>query len=49
MTLPIAIIGAVVMGADYASIFAEEVPRVSVQVICDADLARAKIAPGSNP
>lgn len=44
MTVRIAIIGAGIMGADHARVFAEEVPGVSLQVICDADLARAKKA-----
>lgn len=42
MTLRIGIIGAGIMGADHARIFAEEVPGISLQVICDADQARAK-------
>ncbi len=42
MTLRIGIIGAGIMGADHARIFAEEVPGTSLQVICDADQARAK-------
>ena len=41
MTLRIGIIGAGIMGADHARIFAEEVPGTSLQVICDADQARA--------
>ena len=32
------------MGADHARIFAEEVPGVSLQAICDADAARARKA-----
>jgi myo-inositol 2-dehydrogenase / D-chiro-inositol 1-dehydrogenase len=44
MTLRIGIIGAGIMGADHARIFAEEVPGTSLQVICDADQARAKLA-----
>jgi myo-inositol 2-dehydrogenase / D-chiro-inositol 1-dehydrogenase len=42
MTLRIGIIGAGIMGADHARIFAEEVPGTSLQVICDADQKRAK-------
>jgi myo-inositol 2-dehydrogenase / D-chiro-inositol 1-dehydrogenase len=42
MTLRIGIIGAGIMGADHARIFAEEVPGTSLQVICDADQSRAK-------
>lgn len=44
MTVRVAVIGAGIMGADHARIFAEEVPGVSLQVICDADQARAKAA-----
>ena len=44
MSLRIGIIGAGIMGADHARIFAEEVPGVVVQVICDADQTRARIA-----
>jgi myo-inositol 2-dehydrogenase / D-chiro-inositol 1-dehydrogenase len=44
MTLRIGIIGAGIMGADHARIFAEEVPGTALQVICDADLNRAKAA-----
>jgi myo-inositol 2-dehydrogenase / D-chiro-inositol 1-dehydrogenase len=43
VTLRIGIIGAGIMGADHARIFAEEVPGTSLQVICDADQARAKL------
>jgi myo-inositol 2-dehydrogenase / D-chiro-inositol 1-dehydrogenase len=42
MTLRIGIIGAGIMGTDHARIFAEEVPGISLQVICDADQKRAK-------
>jgi myo-inositol 2-dehydrogenase / D-chiro-inositol 1-dehydrogenase len=42
MTVRIGIIGAGIMGADHARIFAEEVPGTTLQVICDADAARAK-------
>jgi myo-inositol 2-dehydrogenase / D-chiro-inositol 1-dehydrogenase len=42
MSLRLGIIGAGIMGADHARIFAEEVPGTSLQVICDADTARAK-------
>jgi myo-inositol 2-dehydrogenase / D-chiro-inositol 1-dehydrogenase len=44
MTLRIGLIGAGIMGADHARIFAEEVPGISLQVICDADQKRAKSA-----
>jgi myo-inositol 2-dehydrogenase / D-chiro-inositol 1-dehydrogenase len=42
MTLRIGIIGAGIMGADHARIFAEEVPGTSLQVICDSDKNRAQ-------
>ena len=48
MTLRIGIIGAGIMGADHARIFAEEVPGISLQVICDADQSRAKLAADAN-
>lgn len=44
MTVRIGLIGAGIMGADHARIFAEEVPGTSLQVICDADHMRAKAA-----
>jgi myo-inositol 2-dehydrogenase / D-chiro-inositol 1-dehydrogenase len=44
MTLRIGIIGAGIMGADHARIFSEEVPGITLQVICDADPVRAKAA-----
>jgi myo-inositol 2-dehydrogenase/D-chiro-inositol 1-dehydrogenase len=44
LSIRLAIIGAGVMGSDHARIFAEEVPGVALQVISDADLARAKTA-----
>jgi myo-inositol 2-dehydrogenase/D-chiro-inositol 1-dehydrogenase len=42
MALRLGIIGAGIMGADHARIFAEEVPGTSLQTICDADMARAR-------
>jgi myo-inositol 2-dehydrogenase / D-chiro-inositol 1-dehydrogenase len=42
MTLRVGIIGAGIMGADHARVFAEEVPGSIVQVICDADQKRAQ-------
>ncbi len=42
MSIRIGLIGAGIMGADHARIFAEEVPGASLQHICDADSARAK-------
>jgi myo-inositol 2-dehydrogenase / D-chiro-inositol 1-dehydrogenase len=44
LSIRLAIIGAGVMGSDHARIFSEEVPGVSLQVISDADLTRAKAA-----
>ncbi|MDE2383185.1 MAG: Gfo/Idh/MocA family oxidoreductase [Alphaproteobacteria bacterium] len=47
MSVRLAIIGAGIMGADHARIFAERLPGVDLRVICDADEARArKIADG---
>ena len=48
MTLRIGIIGAGIMGADHARIFAEEVPGTFLQVICDADQTRAKATADAN-
>jgi myo-inositol 2-dehydrogenase / D-chiro-inositol 1-dehydrogenase len=42
VTLRLGIIGAGIMGADHARLFADEVPGISLQVICDADAARAR-------
>ncbi|AZV78494.1 myo-inositol 2-dehydrogenase [Parasedimentitalea marina] len=42
MTIRIAIIGAGIMGADHARIFATELPSVRLQVLCDAATDRAK-------
>ena len=42
MTLRIGIIGAGIMGADHARIFAEEVPGTMLRVICDSDQKRAR-------
>lgn len=42
MTIRVGLIGAGIMGADHARIFADEVPGTSLQVICDADHMRAK-------
>ncbi len=47
MTVRIGLIGAGIMGADHARIFAEEVPGVSLQAICDADAARATNVAGA--
>jgi myo-inositol 2-dehydrogenase / D-chiro-inositol 1-dehydrogenase len=44
MTVRIGLIGAGIMGADHARIFAEEVPGTTLQVICDADHTRARTA-----
>jgi myo-inositol 2-dehydrogenase / D-chiro-inositol 1-dehydrogenase len=48
MTLRIGIIGAGIMGADHARIFAEEVPGTILEMICDADQSRARIAADAN-
>jgi myo-inositol 2-dehydrogenase / D-chiro-inositol 1-dehydrogenase len=42
MSLRLGLIGAGIMGADHARIFAEEVPGTMLQVICDADETRAR-------
>lgn len=42
MTIRLAIIGAGIMGADHARLFAEDIPGASLQVICDASVERAK-------
>ena len=42
MTIRLAIIGAGIMGADHARIFAGEVPGATVQVICDVSATRAR-------
>jgi len=42
LTIRIAIIGAGMMGADHACIFAKDVPDATLQVVCDAAEATAK-------
>ena len=42
MTIRLGLIGAGIMGADHARIFAQQVPGVTLQVICDADSSRAR-------
>jgi myo-inositol 2-dehydrogenase / D-chiro-inositol 1-dehydrogenase len=42
VTLRLGLIGAGIMGADHARIFAEEVPGTSLQVVCDANAARSR-------
>ena len=42
MTIRVALIGAGVMGSDHARIFARDIPGAQLQVICDADQARAR-------
>jgi len=42
MSIRLAIIGAGVMGADHARIFAEDLPGATLQVICDASEDRAR-------
>lgn len=43
MSLRVGIIGAGIMGADHARIFAEETPGTNVQAICDAEQVRASM------
>lgn len=42
MSVRLAIVGAGIMGADHARIFAERLPGVEVRVICDQDRTRAQ-------
>ena len=42
MSIRVAVIGAGVMGGDHARIFAEDLSGVVLQVVCDADAARAR-------
>ena len=42
MTIRVGLIGAGIMGADHAKILSRQIPGVTLQYICDADLARAK-------
>ena len=42
MTIRLAVIGAGIMGADHARIFAEELPGATLQVVCDASEPRAR-------
>jgi myo-inositol 2-dehydrogenase / D-chiro-inositol 1-dehydrogenase len=42
MTVRIALIGAGVMGADHARIFAEDIPNAELRVVCDASRERAE-------
>lgn len=42
MSIRLAVIGAGIMGADHARIFAEDLPGVTLQVACDASADRAK-------
>ena len=42
MSIRLAVIGAGIMGADHARIFAEDLPGVTLQVACDASTDRAK-------
>jgi myo-inositol 2-dehydrogenase/D-chiro-inositol 1-dehydrogenase len=42
MTVRIALIGAGVMGADHARIFAEDIPNAELRVVCDASHERAE-------
>ncbi|MER9169226.1 Gfo/Idh/MocA family oxidoreductase [Mesorhizobium australicum] len=42
MSIRLAVIGAGIMGSDHARIFAEDLPGVTLQVICDASEERAR-------
>jgi myo-inositol 2-dehydrogenase/D-chiro-inositol 1-dehydrogenase len=42
MSIRVGLIGAGIMGADHARIFARDLPGVELRVICDADGARAR-------
>jgi myo-inositol 2-dehydrogenase/D-chiro-inositol 1-dehydrogenase len=42
MTIRVGLIGAGIMGADHARIIARDIPGAKLQVICDADQARAR-------
>jgi len=42
MSLRLGLIGAGIMGADHARIFAEQIPGTTLQFVCDADQVRAK-------
>ena len=42
MSIRVGLIGAGVMGADHARILSREIPGVTLQYICDADIARAR-------
>lgn len=48
VTIRIGLIGAGIMGADHASIFAGQIPGVRLQYVCDADAARAKSVAEAN-
>src|SRR6187402_1206142 len=41
MPIRVAVIGAGVMGSDHARIIASQIPDARLQVVCDADQARA--------
>jgi len=42
VTIRIGVIGAGIMGTDHAKILATQIPGVTLQYICDADIARSK-------
>ena len=44
MSIRVGLIGAGIMGADHARILSREIPGVTLQYICDADVARARSA-----
>ena len=48
MTIRIAVIGAGLMGADHARIVAQDLPGAALQVVCDMDIARARVVAGAH-
>lgn len=46
MSIRVAVIGAGVMGADHARIIATQIPGATLEVVCDADAARAEAIAG---
>jgi len=42
MSIPIAVIGTGLMGADHAKIIAQDMPSATLQVVCDMDAARVR-------
>ena len=48
MTIRIAVIGAGLMGADHARIVAQDLPGAELRVVCDMDIARARVVAGAH-